>query len=196
MELSEYIALQAGAEILEEIEEEETKDWITDIPDDYDESATASEDDGKFVHSLDEYDLKQKWAWYKRPVPDKVLQILKLIKEEGFYNLGPYNRIINDLYARSIYELYLEPGKSKEFLSKVANRYFDIVDAASVEKQMMMLEISRRDYNRNNDYADYLTWPLVRGITWPMAEIFGYDLEQLDEQYLEILLDKLDGNDP
>jgi hypothetical protein len=38
---------------------------------------------------------------------------------------------------------------------------------------------------------DSHVWALVRGISWPLSELFGYELNGLDERYLGCLMKEI-----
>tara|TARA_Y100000310_G_scaffold40372_1_gene37922 strand:- start:12984 stop:13598 length:615 start_codon:yes stop_codon:yes gene_type:complete len=197
MKLSDYAALQIGAEILEEFEEIETakeeKDFH-DIPDDYCEDEDEDVDDSKWSYSQAESNLKKEWSWYTKSVPPAIVKLLKEIREESFFNLGHLDRVVSDCYARCFYELYTAPRLPEEFLKYVTHEYFKLVDMATPKDKMAMVQIWPEDYLDENGFMEHLTWCLVRNITHPMSEIFGWELERLDQYYLQLLIEEAHEN--
>ena len=192
MKLGDYAALQIGSEILEEFEEIETADGFHDVPDDYDESESSKDDDdSKFVYSEAEYNLRDQWPWFKQAVPPKIIELLKEIKGDSYFNLGAYDRILSDMCARCFYEFYTAPRVPEVFLDYVVSEYINIIEISPVEAQMKLIQVYREDWD-SDEFNDNLTWPLIRNLTHPMAEIFGYELERLDKYYLNALINKIE----
>ena len=181
-----------ASEIVEEFEEHEMG---SNEPHDYDEDNTSElyEDQDRFVADEEEANLRNKWPWYKRSVPKHVIDILKETKEECEYFIPGADMIINDLYARNLYEFYCNPMPPTEFFNSLADQYLRLVDFAPDKVKFQMLDVHREDFE-NETIVSSMTVPtfaLVRNITHPMAVLFGYNLADLDEIYLSILLKKI-----
>jgi|TARA_Y100000034_G_scaffold119006_1_gene160331 hypothetical protein len=192
MKLSDWAALNLASDIVEEFEEWEN----SDPPSDYDEEKTAN-DDERFVDSIDDYEYQKKWPWYNRTVPDDILEILKGIRDDSFFNIPEIpglDKILGDLYARNFYNLYNQFRKPKEYLSDLADQYLKLTDFVSDENKFLMFNINSEDYN-SYEYADTFSWALVRGATYPINKVWEYDLKELDEFYLEKLISKIKFNE-
>ena len=189
MKLGDYAALQLGSEILEEFEEHEMG---SDEPHDYHEGNTSDmyEDEDRFIENEEELDLREKWPWYNRSVPKHVIDILKSTKEDCTYHIPGGDMIINDLYARNLYELYCNPRPPEEFFNSLAKQYMRLVDLAPDKVKFHMLDVHREDFENETIVLSFTvpTFGLVRNITHPMAHLFGYKLEDIDELWLSILL--------
>ena len=184
MKLNEFTALQLGSEIVEEFEDWENQ---SKEPHDYDEKKTAAEDVDRFIDSIEDLDYREKWPWYKKTVPKNVLDVLINIKDDAFYNIPGMDIIMRDFYAKNVYEFYCQPGNAKEWLTGFAKRYIKLVDSAPDKAKFVMLDITEEGMGS----VDSHVWALVRGITWPLTELFGYELASLDEHYLDSLIKEI-----
>jgi len=184
MKLSEFAALQLGSEIVEEFEEWENK---TEEPHDYDEDKTTADDEERFIDNVEDYEYREKWPWYKKTVPKDVLDILVDIKAQAFFNIPGLDVVLRDFYAKNIYEFYCQPVHVKKWLAGFAKRYIGLVDGAPDKAKFAMLDISREGMDDN----DGPVWPLVRGIAWPLEEIFGYEDGSLNDIYLGYLMKEI-----
>jgi hypothetical protein len=184
MKLSEFTALQLGSEIVEEFE-----DWENESqePHDYDEKKTAAEDEDRFIDNLEDLDYREKWPWYGKTVPKNVLDLLVDIKTDAFYNIPGMDIIMRDFYAKNVYEFYCQPSNVKEWLTGFGKRYIKLVDSAPDKAKFVMLDINREGM----ESIDSHVWALVRGITWPLSELFGYEIPDLDRHYLDSLMKEI-----
>ena len=184
MKLSEFAALQLGSEIVEEFEDWENK---TEEPHDYDEDKTTADDEERFIDNVEDYEFREKWPWYKKTVPKNVLDMLVEIKDDAYYNIPGLDIVLRDFYARNIYEFYCQPMDVKEWLAGFAKRYIKLVDQAPDKVKFRMLDIKKEGMDIQNSHV----WPLVRGITGPLEELFGYQRESLDGLYLDYLIKEI-----
>lgn len=184
MKLSEFAALQLGSEIVEEFEDWENK---SEEPHDYDEDKTTANDEERFIDNVEDYEYRERWSWYKRTVPKNVLDILVDIKTDAFYNIPGLDIVLRDFYAKNVYEFYCQPGNVKEWLTGFGKRYIQLVDSAPDKAKFVMLDITEEGMGSVESHV----WALVRGITWPLAELFGYEMASLDKHYLGCLIKEI-----
>tara|TARA_Y100001949_G_scaffold175931_1_gene187151 strand:+ start:1634 stop:2194 length:561 start_codon:yes stop_codon:yes gene_type:complete len=185
MKLSEFAAMQLGSEIVEEFERHENE---SEEPHDFDSNKTAElNDEDKFITNEEDYEFREKWAWYGKTVPKNVLDILVQIKTHTFYNIPGMEIILRDFYAKNVYEFYINPSDVDKWLKGLAKRYIALVEHAPDKAKFIMLDIDREKFEDIEAHV----WPLVRGIAWPLSDIFGYDLNRLDELYMGHLIKQI-----
>jgi len=185
MKLSEYAAIQLGSEIVEEFEEWENK---SEPPHDFDNDNTAElDDEDRFIHNEEDLEYREKWPWYNKTVPKNVLDLLVEIKDDAFFNIPGMDIILRDFYAKNVYDFYCQPSNVFEWLHGFAKRYIKLVDSAPDKAKFVMLDISEEGM----EDIDNQTWALVRGVSWPLAQLFGYDIDRLDNRYLSYLMQEI-----
>ena len=184
MKLHEFAALQLGSEIVEEFEDWENQ---SEEPHDFDNDNTAELDEDRFITNVEDLEYRDKWTWYSKTVPENVLDVLVDIKTDAFYNIPGMDIILRDFYAKNVYEFYCQPGNVNEWLIGFAKRYIKLVDSAPDKAKFVMLDINREGM----ESIDSHVWALVRGISWPLSELFGYELNGLDERYLGCLMKEI-----
>ncbi len=184
MKLHEFTALQLGSEIVEEFEDWENQ---SEEPHDFDNDNTAELDEDRFITNVEDLEYRDKWPWYSKTVPKNVLDMLVDIKTDAFYNIPGMDIILRDFYAKNVYEFYCQPGNVNEWLIGFAKRYIKLVDSAPDKAKFVMLDINREGM----ESIDSHVWALVRGISWPLSELFGYELNGLDEHYLGCLMKEI-----
>jgi len=184
MKLSEFAAMQLGSEIVEEFEDWENK---SQEPHDYDENKTTADEEERFITNEEDYEFREKWPWYSKTVPKNVLDMLVRIKDDAFFNIPGLDIVLRDFCARNIYEFYCEPTDVKEWLRSLAKQYVKLVDHAPDKVKFIMIDINREGM----DIEDSHVWPLIRGITYPLEELFGYPEGCLDDIYLDFLIEEI-----
>jgi hypothetical protein len=200
MKISDWTSLNLASEIVEDFEEMENESKFHDVPDDFDEKNNKEEevlDDNRFVDSIDDIELIGKWEWYTKTVPPHVSKILKWLKSsDSCFNLGIADRMLRDVYAKCIYESYINPGHPDVAIDKAIDGYMEVIESAPTSTKWKMLSYNLEDLNDTRQfYGDFemmtVSFLVTRGVTNPLHELFGWDLEALDSYFSRTLYDRI-----
>ena len=187
MKLSEFAAMQLGSEIVEEFEDWENK---SQEPHDYDNDNTSElDDEDRFITNEEDLEFREKWSWYNKTVPKHVLDMLAQIKTDAFFNIPGVDLVLRDFCARNIYEFYCQPIDIKQWLGALAKQYVKLIENAPDTAKFLLLDISREGFHEGDE--NHHVWPLIRGITYPLEQLFGYPEKCLDDIYLDFLIKEI-----